>query len=68
MVEWSLSLFMKFHGVNVVPLLLINLGCVGGFPFSKMIKEQCILHGLPYYETSYERDKVLAEFLSEQIK
>ncbi len=42
--------------------------CIDIVNISKMIKEQCILYGLPYYETSYERDKVLAEFLSEQMK
>lgn len=42
--------------------------CIDIVNISKMIKEQCILYGLPYYETSYERDRVLAEFLSEHMK
>ena len=27
--------FMSCHGVNAVPLLLINMVCVGGFQFDK---------------------------------
>lgn len=42
--------------------------CMDIVNISHMMKEQCILCGLPYYETSYERDKVLADFLSEQMK
>jgi len=42
--------------------------CIDIVNISRMIKEQCILYGLPYYETSYERDKVLAEFMTEHIK
>ena len=30
-----MNLFMNFHGVVVVLLLLINLECVGGFQFDK---------------------------------
>ena len=30
---------------------------------SKNIKEQCIQYGLPYYETSYNREKVLNDFV-----
>ena len=42
--------------------------CVDIVNISRMIKEQCISYGLPYYETSYERDKVLAMFMTEHIK
>lgn len=31
-----MNLFMNFHGVVVVLLLLINLECVGGFQFDSM--------------------------------
>ena len=42
--------------------------CIDIVNISKMIKGQCISCGLPYYETSYERDKVLAMFMTEHIK
>lgn len=42
--------------------------CIDIVNNSKMIKGQCISCGLPYYETSYERDKVLAMFMTEHIK
>ena len=33
-----LTPFMRFRGVNVVRLLLINLECVGGLQFNKQYK------------------------------
>ena len=30
---------------------------------SHFMKEQCVLYGLPYYETSNDREAVLREFL-----
>ena len=41
--------------------------CADIVNISKNIKEQCIQYGLPYYETSYNREKVLNDFMSELI-
>jgi len=37
--------------------------CINLVKESKFIKEECIKYGLPYYETSKNRDKVFAHFL-----
>ena len=37
--------------------------CADIVNISKNIKEQCIQYGLPYYETSYNREKVLNDFV-----
>lgn len=37
--------------------------CVDIVDISKTMKEQCILYEIPYYETSYNRDRVLDEFI-----
>ncbi len=39
--------------------------CVDIVNISNFLKEQCILCGLPYYETSHEREAVLETFLKE---
>lgn len=38
--------------------------CVDIVNISNYLKEQCILYGLPYYETSYNREHVLDEFIA----
>lgn len=42
--------------------------CADIVNISKIMKEQCILYGLPYYETSYNRDQVLNEFICKRMK
>ena len=37
--------------------------CTDIVNMSSYIKEQCLLYGLPYYETSYNREQVLDEFI-----
>lgn len=37
--------------------------CADIVNISKIIKEQCIQYGLPYYETSHNREKVLNDFV-----
>lgn len=37
--------------------------CVDIVNISHKIKEQCICYGLPYYETSHNRDEVIDEFI-----
>ncbi|MBE5949324.1 MAG: hypothetical protein E7261_09890 [Lachnospiraceae bacterium] len=41
--------------------------CVDIVNISKIIKEQCIQYGLPYYETSHNREKVLNDFVDSLI-
>ncbi len=38
--------------------------CMDIVNISNHLKEQCILYGLPYYETSHNREKVVDEFIS----
>ena len=38
--------------------------CIDIVNISHLMKEQCILYRLPYYETSHHRECVLDEFLS----
>lgn len=38
--------------------------CIEIVDISNFLKEQCVLYGLPYYETSYNRTAVLDEFVS----
>ena len=38
--------------------------CTDIVNISKLIKEQCILHGLPYYETTKNRDTIIKEFIT----
>ena len=38
--------------------------CAEIVTISRMIKAQCEEYGLPYYETSYERERVLEEFIN----
>lgn len=37
--------------------------CIGIVAISKQLKEQCRIHGLPYYDTSYDREQVIQSFL-----
>lgn len=37
--------------------------CVEIVDLSKFIKEQCLSYNLPYYETAYNREKVLHSFI-----
>ncbi|MBE5962504.1 MAG: hypothetical protein E7256_14200 [Lachnospiraceae bacterium] len=39
--------------------------CVEIVNISNFLKEQCVLYDLPFYETTYERDKVLNEFIAD---
>lgn len=38
--------------------------CIDIVNISNFMKEQCVLCGLPYYETSYNRETVLHEFIT----
>lgn len=42
--------------------------CADIVNISNYLKQQCILYGLSYYETSYNREKVLGEFISKLSK
>ena len=42
--------------------------CADIVSISNYLKQQCILYGLSYYETSYNREKVLGEFISKLSK
>ncbi len=41
--------------------------CIDIVNISKLIKEQCILYGLPYYETTKNRDAIIKEFITSLI-
>lgn len=38
--------------------------CIDIVNISKMLKEQCMMHHLPYYETAHNREAVIHNFLS----
>lgn len=42
--------------------------CLDIVNISHKIKEQCIVHNLPYYETSYNRDDIIEAFISQLVK
>lgn len=39
--------------------------CINIVNISNFMKEQCIQYGLPYYETTYNRKAILADFISQ---
>ncbi len=41
--------------------------CIDIVNISRLIKEQCILYGLPYYETTKNREAIIKEFVSTLI-
>ena len=42
--------------------------CLDIVNISHKIKEQCIAHNLPYYETSYNRNDIIEAFISQLVK